>query len=437
MGKKANEGLKKNVLTIILLSFAGSIIYGLPYFRLYYYDAYQKLYHLTNLQMGMLGSAFGILGVFSYVFGGVLADRFKAKKLLIISMIATGLGGFLHLLFTDFRALVVIYGLWGFTSLLTFWPALMKIVRTQGTDDEQSRAYGIFEGGRGVFNAAHLAIATAIFGVFQAKLLPALGIKWIIVFYSVCPIVVGILFIFILKEPAAQAGEKKAQKLTAKAVLKVLKMPVIWMVVFLTFCSYTFNMSVYYFTPYASNVIGTSAVVAAIISVLQQYIRPFAATGGGFLADKLGKSELMGSGFVLMGAGTVIMALASLTGGQIQMVMIVASCVIIYVGMFSNFGLYFSFLTEGGIPLEVSGLAIGIVSTFGYLPEVICPFVAGKILDAFEGARGYYIYFGFMIVMSVIGLVLSVIWSRTYGKRYKEMKRAQALAKGNLETAGN
>ena len=33
----------------------------------------------------------------------------------------------------NFYALVVIYGLWGVTSLLTFWPALMKIVRIQAT----------------------------------------------------------------------------------------------------------------------------------------------------------------------------------------------------------------------------------------------------------------------------------------------------------------
>lgn len=437
MSKKVNEGLKKNVFTIILLSFAGAIIYGLPYFRLYYYDAYQEMYHLTNVQMGLLGSAYGVLGVFSYIFGGVLADRFKAKKLLIISMIATGLGGFLHIFFTDYRALIVIYGLWGFTSLLTFWPALMKIVRTQGREEEQSRAYGIFEGGRGVFNAAHLAVATAIFGVFQAKMMPALGIKWIIVFYSAAPIIVGILFIFILKEPEDHGSGEKAAKFTAKAVLKVVKMPVIWLVVLLAFCSYSFNMSVYYFTPYASNVIGTSAVVAAIISVLQQYIRPFAATSGGFLADKLGKGEVMGSGFVMMGIGTLIMIFAGKTGGQFQMAVIIAACVIIYIGMFSNFGLYFSFLTEGGVPLEVSGLAIGIVSTFGYLPEVLCPIIAGKTLDAYEGAQGYYIYFGFMIVMAVAGFVFSIIWCRTYGKRYKEAKRAQAAKEAQLETTGN
>ena len=70
------------------------------------------MYHLTNTQMGLLGSAYGVLGVFSYIIGGVLADKIKAKKLLIFSMIATGLGGLLHLFVNNFYALVVIYGLW-------------------------------------------------------------------------------------------------------------------------------------------------------------------------------------------------------------------------------------------------------------------------------------------------------------------------------------
>ena len=81
-----------------------------------------------------------------------------------------------------------------YTSLLTFWLALMKIVRMQAKDDEQSSAYGLFEGGRGAVNAAHMAIATAIFGAFQAKAAEGLGLKWIIVFYSVAPILCGVLF---------------------------------------------------------------------------------------------------------------------------------------------------------------------------------------------------------------------------------------------------
>lgn len=417
----SNAGLRKNFLTILLLAFSGSIIYGLPYFRYYYYDAYLAAYNLTNTQMGALGSMFGIVGVLSYVFGGVLADKFPAKKLLIFALIATGLGGFTHLFFTSFNALVLIYGLWGFTSLLTFWPSLMKVVRMQGKEDEQSRAYGLFEGGRGVTNAIHMAIATAIFGIFEAKALPAAGLRWIIIFYSVFPIVCGILFMFLLKEPEKAEGQK-ASSFSFKDILKVVKMPAVWMVVIITYTTYTFNLSFYYFTPYATNIIGTSAVFAAILTVLAQYCRPVASTGGGFLADRFGKSELMLIGFVTMAIGTLIMIIIPNIGGQIQTAVMIGVCVLIYFAMYSNFGIYFSLLSEGGVPIEVSGVAIGIVSTLGYLPEVISPILAGKTLDAVEGVAGYHQYFYYMLGCAAIGSIVCIIWSRTYGKKAKTAK---------------
>ncbi|EOY9685448.1 hypothetical protein ACQGX2_000762 [Campylobacter jejuni] len=49
---------------------------------------------------------------------------------------------------------------------------------------QQARAYGVFEGGRGVVSTIHLAIATAIFGYFQTKALASRGIEMIIIFYS-------------------------------------------------------------------------------------------------------------------------------------------------------------------------------------------------------------------------------------------------------------
>ena len=59
-----------------------------------------------------------------------------------------------------------------------------------------------------------------------------------------------------------------------------------------------FNMSIYYyFAPYTSNVLKTTAVVAAVLTVLQQYCRPFASPIGGFLADKIGRGQVMAGGF--------------------------------------------------------------------------------------------------------------------------------------------
>lgn len=87
MAEKVVSKLRGNMWRLIILAVAGSLIYGLPYFRTYYYDAYLQAYNLTNTQMGSLGSIFGVFGMISYLFGGVVADFISPKKLISISLI--------------------------------------------------------------------------------------------------------------------------------------------------------------------------------------------------------------------------------------------------------------------------------------------------------------------------------------------------------------
>ncbi|MDR1966647.1 MAG: MFS transporter [Synergistaceae bacterium] len=421
--------LKKNFFRLLLLAFSGSTIYGLPYFRLYYYDAYLQVYNLNNTQMGTLGSAYGVLGLLSYLIGGVFADKFSAKKLIVFSLVATGVAGIGHLAFNSFYALVGIYALWGVTSLLTFWPALLKTVRQQANAAEQGRAYGIFEGGRGVVNALHLAVATSIFGIIGARLGNAVGIRMIITFYSVAAILAGILIFFIFREETSLAADiaDNSGKFRVADLVRVIKMPSVWMVVVLLFSSYVFNMSFYYFTPYSTSAFGASAVFAAVLTVLAQYCRPVASTGGGFLADKFGRANILFLGFVGMGIGTVAILLMPKRPESI--IMLTAACVLIYFAMYGNYGIFFSLLEEGGVPIELSGTAIGLVSTLAYLPEVLCPFVAGRVLDAYEGTKGYQIYFAGMVVLAAVGAVFSIIWTKMYGNREKSAQQLSEKGK--------
>ena len=364
----------------------------------------------------MLGSAFGVLGVLSYLIGGVFADKVSAKKLMVFSLVATGLTGFVHLVFTEFYVLVGIYAFWGITSLLTFWPALLKTIRRQAAPAEQGRAYGIFEGGRGIVNALHLAVATAIFGVLGAKLGSAAGIKTIIAFYSVAAVLSGALVAFIFKEGEETGQEEKSDnKFNMSDLLKVARMPAVWMVIVLLFSSYVYNMSFYYFTPYATSAFGVTAVFAAVLTVLAQYIRPVASTGGGFLADKFGRSNVLLAGFIWLALGTA--AVLVIPRSADSTIALTLACVVIYIAMYGNYGIFFSLLEEGGVPMKVSGTAIGLVSTIAYLPEVLCPLVAGKILDTYEGVKGYQIYFSGMMVLAVIGAICSIIWTRVYGRK--------------------
>ena len=50
------SSLKRNMPTLFILIVSGALIYALPYFRYYYYDAFIKLFNINNTQMGALGT---------------------------------------------------------------------------------------------------------------------------------------------------------------------------------------------------------------------------------------------------------------------------------------------------------------------------------------------------------------------------------------------
>ncbi len=405
MAEKSGSKMKKNIWRLAILAIAGSLIYGLPYFRTYYYDAYLETYNLTNTQMGALGSMFGIFGMVSYLFGGVVADFISTKKLLSISLILTGVAGFLHLFATNYTMLLIIYLVWGFTALFAFWPALLKGIRSLAAPDEQGKAYGFMEAGRGVMNAAHLAIALAIITAVSSKRGDAAGLNSGIIFYSIVVIVLGVLVFLFFKDPEVS---EKSERFNFKQVLTVVKLPQVWILCLILCCTYVMNMSYAYFNPYATSALGVAMIGGTIVTIMADYIRPFASMGGGVLADRMGRPKIMAASFAIMAVGTIAIALFP----SMSVAVFVLLCAIVYIGMYCNYGIVFSLMEEGGIPMEVSGTAIGMISTIGYLPEVICPAAAGVILDAYSEA-GYKYYFIAVAVVMLIGIAGIAIWTRS------------------------
>lgn len=419
--------LKKNMLRLILISIAGTMIYGLPYFRSYYYDAYLQTYGLTNSQMGMFGSIFGIMGACSYLFGGVVADMFSARKLMTISMILTGLGGLLHLFHPSYLMLVGIYFLWGFTSLFAFWPALLKVLRSLANEDEQSKAYGFMDATRGITNAVQLAVTLAIFNALSKKASDLAGLNGVVIFYSAICIVMGIGLYFVLDEKKLQTGSDDADdesKFSFAIVKQVLKMPVVWLLSLVVCCSYTMPILFYYFTPYATANLGMTAAAGAMVTMLAQYVRPVACVVGGVAADKIGRANVMYGTMGIMLISTLVLIFArSMTNA-----VFIGICACIYFGMYGAYSLVFSMFDECGIPKYMSGTAIGLICTIGYMPEFFCPLLAGKVLDTY-GNAGYHILFIFLAVMMVIGLILLTFYKRLVKKmNAKKVATAEVTA---------
>ena len=405
MSEKTASKLKNNMGRLVILTTAGSLIYGLPYFRSYYYDAYLEVYHLTNTQMGTFGSIFGVLGAISYLFGGIVADMISPRMIMSVSLILTGAAGLLHLTNPSYGILVLIYLIWGFTSLFAFWPALLKGLRGLAAENEQSKAFGFMEGGRGIINALHLAITLAVFNFFSKTAGNLAGLNGVITFYSIVVILLGILTFLLMKNDKEQT--KKGEKLSFRQVIDVLKMPAVWILSLILCCTYTMNISMFYFTPYATASFGITATAAAVVTMMAQYIRPISSIGGGILADRLGRSKMMFIGFIFIGISTAVLVLFK----NVSIPLFIGLCILIYLAMYLNYGVVFSMMEEGGVPAHVAGTAIGVVCTLGYLPEVICPVLAGHVLDTYT-ELGYKYYFMGVAVVMFIGIIALILWNR-------------------------
>lgn len=410
------EKMAKNLWAILIVAAGGSIIYGLPYFRYDYYDAYLQVYDLTNTQMGIFGSVLGIFGMISYLFGGMVADRFSTRTILTVSLIGTGLGGLIHLLPLTFPMLVCLYAFWGVSSLFAFWPACVKAVRILSGSGDQGKAFGFFEGGRGVSAALMAMLAVAAYRIGAGSIEDeVLGMKAVIVFYSFLTILMGVLAFFTVKDGKMEASER----VSFQGILSVLKLPAVWIIGFVTFCNYVFTLSLYYFTPYATGILGASVTFAAILAAMKRWFSLFGNVGGGYITDKVGTGNTLLVSFLAMAAGTVGILL--LPTGAGSLVPFTILFIVIYVFYNVNYAMTWAMMEEGAIPEKYTGTASGIISTIGYLPEIFCSVLAGILIDKNPGVLGFRLYFGFLIAMLILGAVFVVIWKaylkKNAGKR--------------------
>lgn len=401
--------LKKNMPTLIILIISGALVYALPYFRSYYYDTFVEYFHLTNTQMGALGSAYGGFATIAYFLGGFCADRWPAKNLMTLSLVVTGVLGFVLVLYPPYPIVFAIHAIWGITSILTFWAALVKAIRSLASSEEQGRAFGLFEGGRGITNMVQSALILSLFGILSAKISDKAALTSVMAIYSAINVLLGVLVFCMYKETETEdeKTEKKAL-IDVPALKKVLKLPTTWLQAIIIFCSYAMCCSYFYITPYTTAVFGATAVIGAAMGYFSQYVRPIGCFVAGFAADKFGSSKICAISYAVMIIGTLGVILTPGNPSLIWMLLIFIAA--IYASMYACQSMHFAIMEEGDYPLEITGTATAIVTPLGYSVEFFAPMVAGLCLDRWAGAAGYKVFFGILAGLAVIGFIATLLW---------------------------
>ena len=113
-------------LVIFSLICAGEAIFTLPYHvTRFFRPTFLEVFDLTATELGVAQSAYGVIAMVAYFFGGPLADRFEPRKLLAGSLWATALGGLYLATFPDVTGVMLVWGFFGLTNILLFWAALI------------------------------------------------------------------------------------------------------------------------------------------------------------------------------------------------------------------------------------------------------------------------------------------------------------------------
>ena len=389
---------------------AAESIYILPYvLARVFRPTFLDVFNLTNLELGGLFSTYGIVAFFSYLYGGVLADRYSPRKLLSISLIFTSLGGLIMMTYPSYFIMQLLFAYWGFTTVFIFWAPMLKATRAIGGVKMQGKTFSFLDGGRGVVASSIGLIGVLIFSVLITEDVSSLTLsekqevfKYVIGASSLIVFVIGIV-VYVYLKIELKDDEKIGN---IKSLIELSKLKSVWLISFIILCAYMGYKITDVYSLYASEVMLFDEINAARVGALQQYLRPIVCISVAFFTDKNGNINNILIGFFVMMLGSILFA-----SGLIKVsmnILFFISLIIVATGTYAIRGLYFSILKDGKIPYILSGTAIGLISIVGYSPDIFATPLYGYLLDNFPGIRGHQYVYLILFISSIVGIYVSL-----------------------------
>jgi len=271
----------------------------------------EKELHLSQIQLGLLGSSFAWVYGLSAPFAGNLVDRIRRKTAILAGLqtwsvvcLATALArGFGQLLF--FRAAE---GL-GETS---YFPASMSMISDYHSQKTRSRAMGIHQ--------SSVYFGTIAGGFFAGLIGQRYGWRSSFVVFGACGVALGLMLQRFLREPARGAADLKEAGAGQRAValkhisipdfLKVIRTTPTVIILMLAFMCENFTTMVL-FTWMPTFLYGkfhlTLAMAGLTATIYIQLASMMGSPLGGWLADYL-RSRTPGGRMIVQGVGILFEA---------------------------------------------------------------------------------------------------------------------------------
>ncbi|MCI9546194.1 MAG: MFS transporter [Lachnospiraceae bacterium] len=413
---------KKRSLVLVILSLIAGMVYLTPLLRFSFYDQMLEALQITDVQLGTIGSIYGIFNVACYVPSGILAEKFNTKKLLMVSTLGMCLTTVWYSLYPGFTALLVIHALYGIFSVGTFWSPYLKAVRQLGSEEEQGRIFGLSEGLRGIGQTIAAFVCLGAMGLFATQAAGFRALLWINVgiFALLLAAVIFLVPDFDRQSDKTDAPEtdslEKSSKKEKPSILQTLFSSSTWICIFVILCGYTiWNTANGYIGTYCTRVLNLPAGLSSTLSIIRSYIIVFVAgLSGGFIIDKFKTKGLgMLTAFLLSGVSAAGIFLT----GNLTLVPLCIGITIV-LSYLANVikATYWSIMGDAGIPVASTGMATGVISLIALTPDIFVSPVISRFIRYGENLgqieTGFNMMLIWIVVWAVLGIVASLILKR-------------------------
>ena len=407
---------------LLLLILAGECVFIIPFvlprvFRPTVLDTF----NLDNVQLGFCFSIYGMIALFSYLFGGPLADRFPPRKLIAVALWLTALGGLVYATFPSYTTLKVLYGYWGFTTIFLFWAPMIKATRAWGGKKAQGKAFGFLDGGRGLVGALFGTLGILVFSLFLSSEIAEASIaesriafRYVIIVAIAIVTIVGILVWCFLKLDGDKEKKIIVDKITITQVKEVLRLPAVLLLTIIILCAYVGYKITDILSLYAQDVMLYDQIESAQVGTLLLYIRPVVGVFVGIIADLTDATFWLMLSFFTTFIGAILFATGIISNSTTALFFL--SILVVSIGVYAARSLYFAVMRNGQIPIKLTGTAVGIISLIGYTPDIFMGPAIGYFLDGSPGEVGHQHVFWMLACFSFVGGIAAGYYFKLYGK---------------------
>ncbi|WP_042478905.1 MFS transporter [Bacillus ndiopicus] len=387
---------KKARNTVLLLLFLGWTLGNLDrYIMNYAIVDIGKDLSLSATETGLILSSFFLGYAIMQMPGGLLADRFGAKKVLLTAVIVWSIFTGLTAIAWSLAAMVVIRFLFGIGEG-GFQPSASKIISNVFPKDERSKAMSLM--------LSSGAIMAMLVPIISAVLLTSIGWRMFFVIAGVSGTIIAFLYWRYINIPNEKTTNDLKSTGASKGFLKsLLTMPFMWSLLISYFTIYAVNWGLNSWLPtYLTQVRNLDLMSIGYLQLIPGFLMLIAMFTYGFIIDRLslGKNKIIGA---ICAFGVAISLFLMFNATSIAM-FITYQCIVTLLMTYVTL-LLPSFILKN-IPQHITGTAMGMANTGGQLAGFVTPTLIGFMIDAFDGSYNA----AFWLLIALAGVcILSIL----------------------------